>query len=54
MVRSIAIPDTQYILIESNAKYCTTYVIPIIQLVTHQGKNLHLVCSIIKNSSLQQ
>lgn len=40
MVRSVAIPHTQYIFIEANAQDRTTYVITIIKLVPHQSKNL--------------
>lgn len=35
MIRCIAVPDTQNILIETNAKHGTTYVITEIKLVPH-------------------
>lgn len=40
MVRCVPVPNTHYILTETYAKYCTTYIVAIVKLVTYQGQNL--------------
>lgn len=42
MIRSIAIPNADYILIETNAQHCATYVLAKFKLITHQGEYLEV------------